>query len=286
MYGQLGTIVFEGVLSPDAITIDGAETYAKHALINQRQRVDHTGTELRTIAMSIQFHVAFCTPEASIDQMWGAKNTATILSFVLGNGRVIGDFVIASISENWLNAAPDGTLIAARLTINLLEIYSDATAKATQVQQAARAAGIALGENDVTPVRARDTTYLTNSWKVIEAISLAAQIAAAISNVIKYASVPDFWINASSQLGLYVGAASAACNTSASVLGADSSLTDLCPLLFDAVTSNLEVLTDMRDALPITTYDVFSGLDATLQAATQAMQDAAYAIYLNVIMRR
>lgn len=284
MFAQLGDIVFDGVLGPEAMSISGDESYAEHALINVRPKLDHTGTGLRTISMTIQFHFAFCTPEVNIAALWSHKEQADILSFVLGNGRVIGDFVITSLTETPAQCAPDGTYIAVKANITLKEFFTEA--KTTQLQQAAKKAAIALGSSNPIPIRMRNVEWITAMWNVTEKITIVTSIAAAVANVVKYASVPEFWAMFSSQIGVYVGVAINANSDMIDTLLGDSVLTTMCPDLLGNCLELADNLTALASGMPITDYDLLNSLNDDMQQSAKDVHSSALQIFYNVILRK
>jgi phage protein U len=151
MYAQLGDIVFEKLLGFNSFETTGSEKYAEHALINLQPRLDHTGTDLRSIKFDVRFHANYCVPEQKSAALWVAKNTASILTLVLGNGRIIGDFVITEITDNLMQTFDDGTYIELVSSISLKEcVVAD---KKTQDQQSAQNSAAAVTSNKPDPLR-------------------------------------------------------------------------------------------------------------------------------------
>lgn len=282
MFGQLGDIVFDGPLGPSSLSIQGDETYAEQPLINTRPKLDHTGTGLRTISMGIQFHFSFCTPEAQVNALWQHKQNADILSFILGNGRVIGNFVITSLTETPAQTDPIGNYVCVQMQVSLKEVWTQDVS--TQQQQTAQKKAIAFAENGPTPVVIRSKEWKTALWAAQEQIMEARTIVAAISNVIKYASVPDFWLLAGSQLGAYL-AIGIGSITDLIEDGIDPEIIALCPALLGEAIGCLSELTAMQAALPIVSFAVLTTQMTALQTAFDAMQDAALQLMLNVIFR-
>lgn len=283
MFAQLGDIVFDGVLGPEALSISGEETYAEHALINVRPKLDHTGTGLRTINMTIQFHFQFCTPETQSAAMWKHKEQADILTFVLGNGRIIGDFVITAITETPSQTDGFGTYICVKLNITLKEVYAEI--KTIQVQQAAKNNALALSENGPTPVRIRSKEWLTAMWAITESVAEVMSLVAATANIVKYATTPEFWLMQSNQIEIYMNGGIDAATSLIDTL-TDPALTTLCPDLLDAATANLAALQALHDAMPITDFSILDDLNDDIQATAQAMYTAHLPAFYNIILRR
>lgn len=164
MFAQLGTIVFERCIGPTTWEMSGQEKYAEHALINLQPRLDHTGTELRVLKLEILYHSGFCRPETEIAALWASKSLAAILALVLGNGRVIGNFVITEIVETVIHTFEDGTYQHVQVSLTLKEcVVPD---KDTQQQQQANEQALALSTNNPTALRGMPTAYSTLSGQL------------------------------------------------------------------------------------------------------------------------
>lgn len=285
MFAQLGDIVFDGVLGPEQMSMTGDETYAKHALINRKPNLVHTGSDLRTISMCIQFHFSFCTPEISLQQLWAHKEAADILTLVFGNGRVVGHFVIVSMTETPIQTGPDGTYICAKANVNLVEV--DLSGKQSSVfSQAAKDKAIALSQNGVTPVRSRSREFTNAKWKAIEALFTANSVVAATANLVKHASVPEFWALTGLQLGSYCAVAINAHSDAIAALGIDPSIALLCPDLPAAIVHSASTVADLKTASePIVSYSDLLAKQLLMKTGVADMMAKANKLMFNIIMR-
>lgn len=125
MYAQLGTIRFEGAKGFTSFEESFAVVYAQHALINRKPRLQATGDELDTISFEMYLHSEFTDPEADIETLRLAMKNREILPLILGNGRVLGNYVIPSFKKTTGFTDPSGNLIEATISVELLESYSD-----------------------------------------------------------------------------------------------------------------------------------------------------------------
>jgi phage protein U len=124
MYAQLGDIVFETLKGFTAYTDKQETTYAEHALIENKPRLQRTGEKLQEINLTIDFHSAFCQPDVEMAKLQQLRLNGEILTFIWGSGDVEGDFVIKSISKKLNDLAGDGNSINITADLELIEYYN------------------------------------------------------------------------------------------------------------------------------------------------------------------
>jgi len=112
MYAQLGNIRFEGLKGFSTFSHTVGVTYAQHARINGKSRLEATGDELDAISFEMMLHANFTDPEADIDVINTATVNREILKLILGNGKVVGDFVITSFEKVTEFTDPLGNIIS------------------------------------------------------------------------------------------------------------------------------------------------------------------------------
>lgn len=148
MYGQLGDIVFENMLSPNSQELTGSAVYAEHALVNGKPRLQRTGDTLDDLKIGMKLHVNFCKPEDVIKQLVAYRSSGAVCRYITGSGRLVGTFVVVSIKQNDLACGPNGGIIETDLEVSLLESVAQDAASASAA--AAIDAGVAMSNN--TPV--------------------------------------------------------------------------------------------------------------------------------------
>jgi phage protein U len=137
MLASLGTIVFEGANSPVAMGGEAKAAYAQHALIDGKPLLQRIGTDLEKYQLDMILRPQFANPEASILGLRAAMSGGTVLPFVLGNGQYLGNFVIEGLVTEYAKTLADGSIIEARVRVDLLEYYSpDLSPVAEAVAQA------------------------------------------------------------------------------------------------------------------------------------------------------
>ncbi len=121
MYAQLGTIIFDKVLSPSAMSDTKAGTYAEHAKLDGKPRLQRTGDELNVYNLEINLHRAFCVPEIEIEKIDNAIDNGDVLPLVMGNGMLMGDYVITMRTRTITQGAEDGSILTATVALVLKE---------------------------------------------------------------------------------------------------------------------------------------------------------------------
>lgn len=157
MYAQLGNIVFDGAKSFTSYDSSTEESYAVQDRINRKPLIQHTGTGLEQISLSIRFHIAFCNPAQEVEALRNLKEIGEVLPYILGNGYYRGDYVITSLSESQDFTDSDGTVLSCVVNITLLEYQTDD--KVYRAKLAARKAAFATsGKQMVTVPRVQPPT--------------------------------------------------------------------------------------------------------------------------------
>jgi len=123
MYAQLGTIRFEGQNGFTSFSHARGVNYAQNALINGKPKLQAVGAVLDSISLEITLHSSFTNPEADVLALKTAMENKTVLPLILGNGTVLGYFVIPNFTQTTGFADPIGNLISANLSVELLECY-------------------------------------------------------------------------------------------------------------------------------------------------------------------
>jgi phage protein U len=125
MYAQLGIIRFEGLRGFSSLEQSYGVNYVQHERIGGKPRLEAVGDVLDTLSFDMYLHSSFTDPEAEIEAMRVAMVDREILSLVLGNGTIVGNFVITNFSKTTTFTDPQGNLIEATISVELLESFND-----------------------------------------------------------------------------------------------------------------------------------------------------------------
>lgn len=127
MMGQLGSIVFERLKEPTALTGAKKWTYAEHPIIREETKLQYTGHEPRDYEMSIRFHASFCDPDLEIGRLEAAAQTKGVngllapIPLILDSGHVLGKFVIQEVKREYVKLFPDGKTLELTAKVALRE---------------------------------------------------------------------------------------------------------------------------------------------------------------------
>lgn len=149
MLFQLGSMIFEGLNSPETMDQSGSANYAEHQLIEGKPRLQRLGSKLDTLNLSVKVHRSFTVPETRISELQSARDNGDILAFITGAGDVRGDFVITDVAVSYMRCADDGSILEAQIGITLKE-YSTPDMAVRKKSNAQRNA-FALEQNSPVP---------------------------------------------------------------------------------------------------------------------------------------
>ena len=127
MYAQLGNIRFEQLKGFSSLEETFGVNYAQHERISGKPRLEAIGDLLDTISFSMYLHSDFTDPEADISALKKSLTDREVLPLILGNGTIVGNFVIPNFSKTTEFTDPSGNIISATLSVELLEYFDDNT---------------------------------------------------------------------------------------------------------------------------------------------------------------
>ena len=144
MFAQLGNTLFENLKSFTEYSKKGSATYAEHALLDGKPRLQRTGSELDELTLSIRFHVSFCNPAKELAALKTSRDEGEVLPLLWGSGKVEGNFVITELEETIEDTDPQGNVFSYVVSCTLKEYV--VTNKLQQEQDNNRKNGKAVGD--------------------------------------------------------------------------------------------------------------------------------------------
>lgn len=145
MFAQLGTTIFDGLNSFVSFSEDGEDAIlVEHALMNRKPSLQGTAIGLRVLSISLFLHQEFCNVDQETSKLRNSKNSFEILPLLWGNGKLEGEFLIATMSRDTQQMDNIGNVISARITLTLKE--NATTDKLTQQQQQSKNNAFAVGD--------------------------------------------------------------------------------------------------------------------------------------------
>ncbi len=121
MWAVLGEVQFELLTSMESMDQQTAADYAEHALIGSKPRLQHTGDKLDEYHLQMQFHAAYCDPEAELRKLLDLVRSRKARQLVLGNGLNKGWMVATETKATSRQTDAQGTLIALEASMTLRE---------------------------------------------------------------------------------------------------------------------------------------------------------------------
>lgn len=121
LFAVLGDIEFTVLQSPAGMEMRGAATWAEHALVQGKPRLQCIGDELDEITLDIVLHASLGNPQARLEQMKRAKAQHQPMALVLGGGDYLGAFVLTELQTLLQRTLPTGEALSATARIVLRE---------------------------------------------------------------------------------------------------------------------------------------------------------------------
>ncbi|WP_153799077.1 phage tail protein [Foetidibacter luteolus] len=178
MYAQLGNIRFENLKGFTEYSKAGSSTYAEHQLLDGKPRLQLTGHGLEEITIAMRLHASFCNPENELEAIRNFRLNGEILPLLFGNGRLVGNFVIVSMTETTEDADAQGNVFSYIVNCSLREYVTNDKLQQEQAQSRRRAASV----GDIRPVSVIKTNPPTGAAIVSSLVSRTENSAAAINN--------------------------------------------------------------------------------------------------------
>lgn len=181
MYAQLGAFIFKNNFTPETFSHTDETTYAEHALIGLKPRLQPTANNLEEIALTLRLRAESIDVAATYKAIKKSKDTFEVLPFLMGDGTYRGDYVITKIEDQPVFQLDDGFTVEMVLNITLRE-YQVAD-KLEQEQSAARKNAFAVGK--VTAVRQTPKDFPTPPHVSIQNLSAVHSNAAVIDQQVR-----------------------------------------------------------------------------------------------------
>jgi phage protein U len=184
MLATLGNIIFEPPNSFMSLIRDHEISYAEHALIGRKPRLQRTGSGLQKYQFQMKLRPEFTSPEGAMVQIDAAKESSQVLPFVLGNGRYLGNFVIKRSEETLVKTFADGSILEAVISVDLIEYASDSLLPA----QTAAALAQAFSRLQNTPVTTADLSQQSGDGaSALESVQYMRSESARVNNLLNEA---------------------------------------------------------------------------------------------------
>jgi phage protein U len=152
LFAQLGDVQFE-VLYFMGFEGTRQATFAEHARVNGKPRLQKTGLGLEQRSVRLVFDQWMTSaPDQQVEALDAMRIKQDPVVFVLGTGRVLGEYVVTELAENVTDTSPEGKTLRVEVTLTLRENADPDAAAAAD--RAAKARASALARNATSPAGA------------------------------------------------------------------------------------------------------------------------------------
>lgn len=124
-FALLGNIAFDLLNAPSAFDERRAATYAEHAVLSGKPRLQAMGLELTEITLQLKLHHKLAPVDERYQALITAKETQEALALVLGWSQFKGHFVIAALESQTLFCDEQGNALAREVNITLREFVGN-----------------------------------------------------------------------------------------------------------------------------------------------------------------
>lgn len=284
MYAQLGNIRFEGLKGFSNFSHERGVNYAQHELINGKPRLQSVGDNLDSISFGMYLHSEFTNPEADIETLRLAMQNREVLPLLLGNGRILGFFVIPNFSQENSFTDPLGNLIEVTLNVELLESFSDDPLREAELQAINLAFATSQRNSNVRSVL---PPKLSQGMTISTEIS-NIQTSATVTNIYtaNIAAVPsrsEYW---SGKISKSLSDIEKSLTTVQSTLSDASQLQDLAEDMPVALNDVYVRVQNMKAVLPVSDIEGFKILNQQLNGSVVNLNSTNLDISNNSIIRR
>ena len=122
MWAQLGTVRFELLETPESVRQRDKWDYVEHKVLDEKSHLQKMGKSLQELTLKIKLSTAFGSdPQKLLSVIYENAEKEEPLPFILGDGTVIGKYVIEEIVKEWKRTDNKGRLLSVELEIRLKE---------------------------------------------------------------------------------------------------------------------------------------------------------------------
>jgi len=284
MYAQLGNIRFEGLKGFSNFSHERGVNYAQHELINGKPRLQAVGDNLDSISFGMYLHSEFTNPEADIEALRLAMQNREILPLILGNGRVLGFFVIPNFSQENSFTDPLGNLIEATLSVELLESFTDDPLRESELQAINQAFATSQRNSNVRSVLPAKLSQGMTMTAEISNIQTSTTLTGIYTDKIE--SIPsrsEYW---SGKINKSLTDIEGSLTNVQSILSEASELQEMAQDMPVAINDVYIRVQNMKAVLPVTDVNEFKTLNQQLNGSVLSLNSSNLDISNNSIIRR
>lgn len=284
MYAQLGNIRFEDLKGFSDFSHERGVNYAQHELINGKPRLQAVGDNLDSISFGMYLHSEFTNPELDIETLRLSMQNREVLPLILGNGRVLGFFVIPNFSQVNSFTDPNGNLIEVTLSVELLESFTDDPLRESELQAINQAFATSVRNSNVRSVLpaklSKGMTMNTEISNIQTSTTLTGIYTAKIEAIPTRA---EYW---SGKINKSLTDIENGLTNVQSILSDASELQAMAENMPSAINDVYVRVQNMKAVLPITDVNSFKVLNQQLNGSVLVLNSSNLEISNNSIIRR
>lgn len=285
MYAQLGDTIFEGKKGFQAFSRGNETDYAQHALIEGKPKLQRVGEKLGTISLTILLHSSFCFPEEEIEKLQTARAGGYILPFILGNGIVLGEFVLLSVKDEISQTDQVSNIVSTTVTLELLEYYETDPVKREKRQ--AQLDAFAVDTNNARLTATQGGAYVSPGTQVTTEVASQKSESKKIDRNINEAAVnPSKAAKASDNITKSVNKMNSSIRTIRNALVTTQKLQQLAQSLPQSLDHLETTLVNLKNAMPITDINAARRASSDVSGAVLGVNNSQTGISKAVITRK
>lgn len=284
MYAQLGNIRFEGLKGFSSFSHERGVNYAQHDRINGKPRLQAVGDVLDTISFDMYLHSEFTDPESDIEKLRLSMQNREVLPLILGNGRVLGFFVIPNFSQVNSFTDPAGNLIETTISVELLESFTDDPLREAELQAINQAFATSQRNSNVRSVLPPKLSQGMGLTTEISKIQTSATLTGIYTSKIEeIPSRSEYW---SLKINKSLNDIEGSISVVQSKLSDASDLQDMSQSMPSALNDVYVRVQNMKAVLPVTDVNSFKTLNQQLNGSILSLNSSNIDISNNSIIRR
>lgn len=141
-YMVLGDVGYAKLTSPTAFEFSKKADFAEHQVAENKPLLQYIGPGLDAISLSFTFHADFTNPREAWENLVDLLYAHAAFPVSMGNGQLLGRFVLTDLVRTTSVTADDGTLISIDCKVSLKEWSDPEPLKTRKVEQKKKAKAI------------------------------------------------------------------------------------------------------------------------------------------------
>ena len=139
---MLGDVGFARMTSPTANELEKKADFAEHQVAEGKPLLQYLGPGLDSVGLSFLFHVEFSNPQECWDALVGLMDKHEAFPLSMGNGLLLGRFVITSLTRTTTITTDDGRLLGIEVRAQLKEFADPEPLKTRKAEKKKKAKAV------------------------------------------------------------------------------------------------------------------------------------------------